>query len=543
MDNARRTLLLQLFAVSAAAVAVGTVLLTMSNVFLNHISLRVLLRFNIPAIMAGNFIIVAALLALARRWVDAGSEPKERLFRYMTLPGRLFAWLLALSAALSALYHLAELARGGFSFSSLTPAYVTSLTYSLINEMTTALVIGTLIYALCRRAVRPHLIRLGGESRLPGRRSSVVVPLGVASLSCFFIMASAGVDFIYEQGRSNPNLWDLAVVLAVRFVFCLTIFSLLLYELRDAVRTALSQLRGLLDGGAADRRPIPVVSADELGDLAESFNALQRRMQQASEEMRRELRLAYQVQKRLLPDTRRRLSGFEIAAVSSPCREVGGDVFDIAERGEGGFAVMIGDVSGKGMPASMLVTAALALFRKAIREGATPAQTLGKLNAAFAETLKGRMYVTMGVGFWDPASGVWTYASAGHVAPYVLRGGRTEELEVRGALPLGIDPEAAYRETTTLLRPGDGVLLYTDGIVEAERGEGGMLGFDGLERLLAELPGDQDASEAVRRITEGLPPRSGAASDDDRTLVMLRYVPDAARSRTLTATGKGGAVS
>ena len=529
MRKLKLRLLAKLSAIFALAVTVGTVMLTVDNVFLYGISLRKLLEFNIPAIVVGDLLILVILLALSSRWIGAGDDPRDLRVRLMRLPGRMLAGLLLISVAFSAIYDYVRFQVNDVSFKELTPADYAELANSFVSEMTIALVIGMMQYALTRRAVRPVLRSLGREEARPAKLRSLVVPMIAATFGCFFVVSTVGYEYLLGASQRPIAIGAVAAAAAIRLLFSMGVFYLLIAEMRRDVRTVRAEVKALeRGGGASAHRPIPVLSGDELGELTEAFNRLQRHMGRAYEETRQELRLAYQVQKSLLPAAARSRGGIELAALSKPSREVGGDLFDIVDRPDGGLVVMIGDVSGKGVSASMLMTATLALFRREARTNGSPAALLQRLNGLVAETLQGRMYVTMGIGSWEPASSEWRYASAGHVTPMLVRRGKAEEYPAMPSLPLGIDLEEEYEETVARLLEGDALLLYTDGIVEAPAEDGGLFGFERLERALERLPETGSASEALRLLIERLPPEGEGRFDDDRTMVLLKYVGEGA---------------
>jgi serine phosphatase RsbU (regulator of sigma subunit) len=523
MRKMKVRLLVRLSLIYTFAALVGTTLLTVNNVFLNHSTLLKLLQFNIPAVLTGNLIILVLLLILSGFWIRRVRNKTDLQMKLTKLPGRMFIGLLLISAAFSCIYHVLQFAFYDKSFTDVSARDIQVLIKNLISEQTIALIIGTLQYALSRRAVRPYVIRLGAKTFVPARSASFVIPMTVASLSCFFITSSAGIEYLIWNPTGEIDLGALAITVGVRFGFAVVVFYLLVVEMRGDLRAVLSSIKALVRGGAAKtHRPIPVVCNDELGRLTESFNGLQERMASAYEEVRQELQLAYNIQQKLLPHTHQLRDSYEIAAVSIPSREVGGDIFDIVEQGDGGVAIMVGDVSGKGMAASMLMTASLALFRKEIRKGGNPGDVLTRLNAQFAGTLQGNLYITMGVGIWEPEKAMWHYASAGHLFPYLRRGEEVQEITVKGALPLGIDADEVYEQVSVNLQAGDQLLLYTDGIVEMEADEGGMFGFERLEDAMRMLPKSADARVQLKELMGRLPPSRGSRSDDDRTMLIVR---------------------
>lgn len=570
MRKMKLRLLARLAAVFALAVFVGTIMLTLDNVLLNRIPLRKLLAFNIPAVLAGDLLILAILSAFAYWWLGRGDDLRGLRLRIMRLPGTMLAALLILSVAFSALFHSVSNRIDGTSFREYDAAAWSGLAHSFVSEMTIALIIGTLQFALSRRAVRSVLASLGLATERPAALPGLAVPVGAAVAGCFFIVSTVGYKYLAGASGGPIDIGAITAAASIRLVFCAAVFYLLVAEIRRDLRTVLTEVRALLrDGSDQAHRPIPVLSGDELGELAEAFNQLQRHLGQSFEETKQELRLAYQVQRSMLPAADRRMGPLTLAALSEPSREVGGDLFDVIERGDGILVVMIGDASGKGMAASMVMAGALGLFRKEARRCDSPGSLLGRLNEQLTETLQGRMYVTMGVGFWDPAVSEWRYASAGHLSPLLVRRGMAEEWAIQTALPLGIDSGVTYEETSLHFEKDDFLLLYTDGIIEAPMADGELFGFERLERALersldrvseqstgldSERPPSQapdrerpqaadqgrgrvQATDVVRertlrqdavresllRLVHLLPPASEERYADDRTLLLLRF--------------------
>jgi len=526
----RSRLLLRLTGIFGVSVAIGTLMVTFNNIFLHHIPFRDLLSFNLPAMLAGDVVICAVLLTFAGCRLRAARTPRQIQERLTRLPFELFVALMIVAALLSVGYHTSWYFAHGIALSEVTRDDWISDAGAFVTEQQIALVLCVLQYALSRRAVRPVLQRLGRPD-LPGKPSGVTKPLIAAYIGCSLIVSSVVPDYIVTNEGSTVEYARLAAITGLHFLYGVAVFLMLSSEIRGDLRVVAHGIRTLAEGSRSTiHGPIPVATRDEMGELAEAFNALQRRTADKYEALRQELTLAYRVQRRLLRDTSRRVGEFRVAAVSVPCKEVGGDLFDMAETDDGRLAVMIGDVSGKGLPAALLMTAAVTVFRAELRRGGGPAELLSRMNAHFVPVLQGTMYITIAIGVWDAAGGRMRYASAGHVSPYRLAPEGVEAIDC-GSLPIGIDPETSYRERTIALRRGDRLIMYTDGAVECDNGDGTLFGFERFERALSELPARTAPEKQVQWLLERLPNAESRRWDDDLTIMVVAHEPEDGRFR------------
>ncbi len=253
---------------------------------------------------------------------------------------------------------------------------------------------------------------------------------------------------------------------------------------------------------------IALERGDELGELANAFNTMakglkeRRRLATEREAMASELRVAASIQQRLFPSEVPHTPGLEVAGVSIPSREIGGDSFDYLRWGKG-LLVSVADVAGKGVPAALLMSNLHAGLRGQAHRPAALGQVLNELNALiWASTDPGR-FITLAIANIDPAANRLVYANAGHNPPFVRRRDGTIELLAESGILLGIMPDADYGETETSLGLGDTLVLYTDGVVEAQNPAGEFFGDDRLRGILAEIDGDGLAAAAIRdRIVE-----------------------------------------
>ncbi|MGE5545845.1 MAG: PP2C family protein-serine/threonine phosphatase [Solirubrobacterales bacterium] len=236
------------------------------------------------------------------------------------------------------------------------------------------------------------------------------------------------------------------------------------------------------------------------------------------EAFRRELMLAADIQRAMLPP--RRPADFPIHGVNLAARVVSGDFFDVVELGDGRLAFAIGDVSGKGMNAALLMAKTASLFRCLAKRVDGPGALLAAIDAELAETNMTGMFVTMVAGVLDPASGRVVLANAGHEPALVAHGDRFERVD-EGLPPLGVLPELFCLGCPESVIELDGAALYlfTDGLTEAKGDDGRMLGSEGVEALLARHAG-LPLPERLEAVLADVA-KDGLALKDDLTMLVV----------------------
>jgi PAS domain S-box-containing protein len=261
----------------------------------------------------------------------------------------------------------------------------------------------------------------------------------------------------------------------------------------------------------------------ERTEQLKSAMAKQQQEAQERERIEQELRIARLIQQTLLPKSAPELGGYQIAAYYRPAREVGGDFYDFLELEDGCLGLVVGDASGKGIPAALVMANTRSVLRTIAQGGdVAPGQVLAEANEILYPDILANMFVTCFYGVLDPSSDTFTYANAGHDLPYLHRNGDAEELRARG-MPLGLMPGMSYEEKETILQAGESVLFYSDGLVEAHDHKGEMFGFPRLRTLVAEHD-DEEERSLVDFLLEEFYSFTGEGweQEDDITLVTLQ---------------------
>ena len=279
--------------------------------------------------------------------------------------------------------------------------------------------------------------------------------------------------------------------------------------------------------GDLDAR-VPVRSRDEFGKLALSFNRMavqlkeQRKQLVEQERIRKELEMCRLIQEELLPQHALQVPFAEVKGISIPAREVGGDFFNYFDLGEGKIAILIGDVSGKGVAAALLMANLQATLRARVPVEQDLAKLATELDLEIHLQTPPATYLTLFLGILEGESGLLRWVNAGHNPQYALLShGRIEKLE-SGGRPLGLLPGGSYREGSLQFGPSESLFLYTDGLVEAENSLKEAFGEQRLENALRAV-GEQSTDAMLTVIEETVRDyRSGVEAGDDATMVVLR---------------------
>jgi sigma-B regulation protein RsbU (phosphoserine phosphatase) len=256
----------------------------------------------------------------------------------------------------------------------------------------------------------------------------------------------------------------------------------------------------------------------------------------ANEHIQREMDSIGRIQKALLPGILPEIPGLQMAASYRTFDRAGGDLYDIAalsnamanwrDEDEGRWAILIGDVSGHGPAAAVVMAMCHAIQHAYPIRPKGPGEMLRHLNRHLCATRIEQSFVTAFLGFYDATTRQLTYARAGHQPPILKdfpHSGSPQHLDAVGELPLGIFHDVNYHEATVTLRPGQTLILYTDGITEAKRPGGDLFGIEGIENSLIACTGQPDC--AIRHITEALAShQADVRPNDDQTVIAIQVV-------------------
>lgn len=209
----------------------------------------------------------------------------------------------------------------------------------------------------------------------------------------------------------------------------------------------------------------------------------------ARERIEQELRVARLIQQTLLPKDLPAIPGWRLSARYLPAREVGGDFYDFLYFEDGRLGLVIGDVTDKGVPAALVMATTRSVLRSAAQRLISPCEVLKRVNDSIYDDIPPKMFVTCLYAVLDPANGRLQYANAGHDLPYRRHKGGVSELRATG-MPLGLMPGMSYEEKETVLAPGESILFYSDGIVEAHNLDGNMFSFPRLMELVGKHADD-----------------------------------------------------
>ncbi len=363
----------------------------------------------------------------------------------------------------------------------------------------------------------------GGRSGKPG--ASAARPTKRVGYAIVDVKA-ADLDKVRDSIRTRTLLVTL-VGIGVAIVLSILISTFIARPVR-----ALVQDMKMVSAGNLDHRTVPR-SSDEIGVLASAFNHMTKSLkaaQQAESERKaieHELQIATEIQTKLLPERIPQIPGLDIFSFYLSAKEVGGDYYDFPVIDPQHLGICVADVSGKGIPGSMVMTMVRSLLRLASHREASPAETLKKVNRILAKDIRRGMFVTCNYSVLDVTRRVLTVASAGHnpMVYFCARTGEVRQVNPSG-IALGFDKGPTFdeniREERIELQSGDRVVIYTDGVVEAMSAASEEFGMDRFVALVRDHA-PRSSKDFVNAIIEALEGHRGKAEQsDDITITTLK---------------------
>lgn len=250
----------------------------------------------------------------------------------------------------------------------------------------------------------------------------------------------------------------------------------------------------------------------------------------ALERIEQELRVARLIQQTLLPKELPDLPGWQVGVYYQPAREVGGDFYDFMDLPDGQMAIIVADVTDKGVPAALVMATTRSTLRAAAERLVSPGKVLKSVNDKLCYDIPENMFVTCLYAVLNPKDGRLTFANAGHDLPYVRRHDGVDELYATG-MPLGLMPGMEYEEHETRIHPGETVLFHSDGLAEAHNPKREMFGFPRMKEKMAAHPG---GAALIDYLIDELKQFTGRnwEQEDDVTLVTLEHINPSTKTST-----------
>ena len=364
-----------------------------------------------------------------------------------------------------------------------------------------------------------------------------------------------GAIYFISSKRISDSGWTIVVAQSRKFalingilasiliLIIMTVGSIVMFFITShGIRHAIKPLRFLSDSahevaqGNFDT-PLPTFKhQDEVAQLRDSFDTMQQSLKQYVEELKvstaakasleSELNVAHSIQMSMLPKTFPPFPDrhdIELYGSLKPAKAVGGDLYDFFVRDEKLF-FCIGDVSGKGVPASLVMAVSRTLFRNIASHTAEPIHIVETMNEAISDSNDNNMFVTLFVGVLDLQTGHLRYCNAAHNAPYIINEEFAAAIPVNPNLPVGVMADWSFTEQETEMTSGSMIFLYTDGLTEAENAQHELFGEERVTDVIASFKGSPQ--ELIKTMTDAVHQFVGdTEQSDDLTMLAIKYTP------------------
>ena len=369
-------------------------------------------------------------------------------------------------------------------------------------------------------------------ARLSFRIMGIAAGVFLVAVALFFYFTGDSMTLPLTHQIVKYGTIVFIVGLTSLFVFCTWAIYQMVRPLREFAESAMNIAEGNLD------TPLPAIhSEDELLQLRNTFEHMQHALKQhindlqattaSKERLQSELKIAHDIQMGMIPTAFPQRQDLDLFASMTPAKEVGGDLYDFIIEGDELFFI-IGDVAGKGVPASLYMAVTRTLFRNLAGNYQSAANIVREMNHAIASTNDSFVFVTVFVGVLDMKTHYLTYCNAAHNAPVMITPeGECSLLEVETNLPIGIEDRYNYNEQQVDFPPGSALLLYTDGLTEATYyAKDGSRKLFGEERVLHDTEKNSKASaiEIIDYLKQHVAVfADGTEQSDDLTMLFLRH--------------------
>lgn len=320
-------------------------------------------------------------------------------------------------------------------------------------------------------------------------------------------------------------------IVIVSCLIIMLVFSIWLIRRNVKPLTDLAKAAEKIAGGDFDATTPEMDRSDEMGQLSKSFANMQRSLNNHIEELKNhtaqearingELQAAHEIQQSIIRKNLPEHDGIDVCAILRPAKEIGGDLYDYMTVGNKLYFV-IADVSGKGVPAALVMAITMGMFRSLAHNGLSPQQIVSGINDTIAENNESNMFVTMFVGTISLNNGSLTYCNAGHNPPYMISDNGATALPVERNMAIGIMSGLNFKEQECECIKGKTLFTYTDGVTEAEDHNCNLFGEQRLADTLA-LTAGMTASDTVDRVCEAVATHvNEAPQSDDLTILCIK---------------------
>ena len=333
------------------------------------------------------------------------------------------------------------------------------------------------------------------------------------------------------------------ILVGIIILFFMIVGGIVMFFITShGIRHAIKPLRFLSDSAQEVAQgnfdaPLPTFKhQDEIAQLRDSFAAMQQSLKQYVEELKAstaakasiesELNVAHNIQMSMLPKTFPPFpdrNDIELFGILKPAKAVGGDLYDFFIRDDKMF-FCIGDVSGKGVPASLVMAVSRTLFRNIASHTAEPSHIVETMNEAISDSNDNNMFVTLFVGVLDLQTGHLRYCNAAHNAPYIINEEFAGAIPVNPNLPVGVMADWNFTEQETEMTSSSMIFLYTDGLTEAENAQHELFGEERVTDVIASFKGSPQ--ELIKTMTDAVHQFVGdTEQSDDLTMLAIKYTP------------------
>ena len=340
-------------------------------------------------------------------------------------------------------------------------------------------------------------------------------------------LVSAEISISEVMESINAQFWQFAVImLIVTVIVGLSVAVILYCKVTKPLQYISRKMKGFVSDRNVQFQKLPVKGSDELAEMSASFNTMTEELDSYIDDVAElnrqnaELAIAQSIQMGLLEPQDFRNDTVTVAALMTTAKVVGGDLYDYHVLPNGDVFVTVADVSGKGITAALFMSRAVTLLKQFADWGYSPAKMLSEYNNHLAAHNPNRLFITTFVAVYHPQTQELTYANAGHNYPYLLSESLIK-LDGKNGLVAGVMQGMSYPEHIIKVKPGNKLFMFTDGVTEAQNGEGGFFGEEALEQVLSRHTAD-DAADVIHAVKEAVDAFvQGAEQADDITMLAL----------------------